>query len=279
MTGGDQKNRCKSYNYTLKFAKNFKSLSENLKNLYEKAERFLTPRCEKELSRGAVLIEFAICIPILIILLFYIHDLVKIKRYYSQTEFVAQQAVNMIQNISQNRTNKEITIKDLKYVCSLAWLTLYPAQTMYVNSQGGRIHDLSHEPWLHVFYVKGLPDGKASIIWGCLIFGNKNAPNWGYWYHDNSCIYTNLQWKTNAAPESIYPSLKIQDGEVKIIIDTHLYCNSSIYNKNANITSKRQAFGCHLVFPKHSSSHSEMFFNSVVVFTPKPGLFSETAPS
>ncbi len=46
-------------------------------------------------NRGAILIEFAICMPILIILLFYISDLVKIKRYYSQTEFVGQQMANI----------------------------------------------------------------------------------------------------------------------------------------------------------------------------------------
>ena len=33
--------------------------------------------------RGSILIEFAVCMPVLIILLFYIHDLVKIKRYYN----------------------------------------------------------------------------------------------------------------------------------------------------------------------------------------------------
>jgi len=58
--------------------------------------------------RGSILIEFAVCMPIFIILLFYIHDLVKIKRYYSQTEFVAQQMANILQNISQKRADKKI---------------------------------------------------------------------------------------------------------------------------------------------------------------------------
>ena len=71
----------------------------------------------RAVERGSILIEFAICMPILIILLFYINDLVRIKRYYSQTEFVALQMANILQNIAKTR---KITRNDIKYAASLA---------------------------------------------------------------------------------------------------------------------------------------------------------------
>ena len=57
--------------------------------------------------RGAILVEFAVCMPILIISLFYINDLMKIKRFYSQTEFVAQQAANILQNLAKKKLQTE----------------------------------------------------------------------------------------------------------------------------------------------------------------------------
>ena len=96
--------------------------------------------------------------PILIILLFYINDLVRIKRYYSQTEFVAQQFANIIQNISQKRgssdpTKLKISIPDIKYAASLAFLSMYPGKTMYITGTSGARHELSHAPRLNIFYV------------------------------------------------------------------------------------------------------------------------------
>lgn len=179
---------------------------------------FLTPRREDELSRGSVLIEFAICMPVLIILLFYIHDLVKMKRYYSQTEFVAQQFANIIQNISQKRSDKKIKLLDLKHALATAWLTMYPGKTMYATS--GSRHEFIHFPYVMVYYVKGVSGGKASCIWEYSIYSYTNAtPTW----NDNGkgtsdLSYSHIRWGTNVTPSTIYPSLKISEGEEKIII-------------------------------------------------------------
>jgi hypothetical protein len=114
-------------------------------------------------TNGSILIEFAVCMPVLIILLYYVNDLTKIKRYYEQTEFVAQQMVNILQNISQN---KEITEKKVSDAFFLAHLSMYPGKTMFYNGTGRRAHDLSFAPYLNIHYVKGLAGGKASYMWG-----------------------------------------------------------------------------------------------------------------
>ena len=108
MTGGgsNPKNPLKSKGY-------FYRILEIANFVSQKLEIF------RSANRGSILIEFAVCMPVLIILLFYINDLSKLKRYYDQTEFVARQMVNILQNISQGRDNKTITQKDLRYAFCL----------------------------------------------------------------------------------------------------------------------------------------------------------------
>ncbi len=75
--------------------------------------------------------------PVLIILLFYINDLVKIKRMYSQTEFVGQQMSNILQNISKNQP---VTLTNIKHACALAWLSAYHRTTEPI-------------PYTNIYYV------------------------------------------------------------------------------------------------------------------------------
>ena len=156
MTGGgkDLKNQTKSTNYLYKISSFVKFYINKI--LAEKTSIPSDRRIKKILDatsrcRGAILIEFAVCMPVLIILLFYINDLIRIKRYYLQTEFMAHQFVNIIQNISQKRENKAITLNDMKYASALAWLSLYPGTTMHhTDPRTDRSHELSHYPWFFI---------------------------------------------------------------------------------------------------------------------------------
>lgn len=234
--------------------------------------------------------------PILIILLFYINDLVKIKRYYSQTEFVAQQFANIIQNISQKRgasdpTKLKISIPDIKYAASLAFLSIYPGKTMYTIGTSGASHELSHAPRLNIFYVKGLAGGKAYCKWLLRFLG------------DNASTPITLSSKSNTAgedarsvkvpadattPSDIYPTLKIGDNDEKIIVEVNLFNASHVMNANNYVETDKQAtlankaFNCRLVTPKplskNANSTQGWYFDSVVIFTPKPGLFDPNNP-
>ena len=133
-------NPSKSTNYRTKTSKNL------FKNLFSKIDF-------KHQSKGAILIEFAFCIPVLILLIYYMHDLFKIQRYYSQTEFVAYQMAQMLQTVSQNRSDKKITLSDLKRVTAAAYLSIYPGTTMFWQGKG---HVFGHFPHPIIYYVKGL---------------------------------------------------------------------------------------------------------------------------
>ena len=241
-------------------------------------------------SKGSILIEFAVCMPILIILLFYIHDLIKIKRYYSQTEFVAQQMANIIQNISQKRSDKKITLTDLGYAASLAFLSIYPGKTMYSDrKRGNASHELSHFPKFHIHYVKGLSGGKASGIWALRfrIQEGTTPTEWAYTVMKSTDSDSKVKWGTNLAQSTIYPTLKMDEGKYKIILECVLYNGESSMSNNEYLatdsqsTRAKKSFKCRLITPKpnYKSDGHGYYFDSVVIFTPKPGLFDETAPS
>ncbi len=239
-------------------------------------------------SKGSILIEFAVCMPVLIILLYYINDLSKLKRYYDQTEFVAQQFINIIQNISQNRTDKKINQNDVKYAATLAHLTIYPGKTMFSDGKRGKFsHELSHMPYFFINYVRGLSEGKASVLWSyyCFCYGAVNPTGWQI--GDNKGGYSNysvVKRKTNVDPAEIYPTLKVNEGEDKIIIECPLFCREHTMSLGAYAASDNQdtrakkAFNCRLATPKASYKENlfGFYFPSVIIFTPKKGLFDET---
>ena len=303
-----------------------------------------TSRC-----RGSILIEFAVCMPILIILLFYIHDLIKIKRYYSQTEFIGQQMANILQNISKNQP---VTLTNIKHASALAWLTIPPnsenlkayTNIYYVSTEyltwgplghpsleavvevcpcesnriyyvftgathsgstatsTGKAIDLDNKSTAEICpdsiydcstfhfiraYCSGSENcnlsqietsyqqtdpGKAACAWGVGFQRNSN----GTWTQDGGVISTKktsstVRWGCgqNVEPSAIYPTLRMNNESGKIIIETQFRLTSG---------SAKTAFGLRMVNPKPSTSSNNTFFSSVVIFQPKSGLFSVTAP-
>ena len=151
MGGGNSP--LKSNNYQAKTSKLF------FKNLFSKIDF-------KHQSKGAVLIEFAFCMPILIITIYYINDLATLQRWHSQTQFVAYQMAQMIQSISQNRASKAITANDLRNIVAAAYLSIYPGTTMFSTSEVPWKSFFGHNAMGFIWYVKGNDNGTASVIWG-----------------------------------------------------------------------------------------------------------------
>lgn len=243
--------------------------------------RFRSANC------GSILIEFAFCMPVLIILLFYINDLVKLKRWYSQTEFVAQQMANIIQNISQKRSNKKITVNDIKYAASAAYLSAFPGTSRFV-SKGIKTSELGYNPLGNIFCVQGITDSTAKVLWAKrfhMADGVYAPINVGV---DNGIRRTNVKNLSNVSPSEIYPTLRIGKDQIKIIIECAVhYSQASGYRfadgrLTANV-SPSHAFGLklHRLSPpatRDGKNNDAIYFHSVVIFTPRLGLFDETAP-
>ncbi len=229
-------------------------------------------------NRGAILIEFAVCMPVLIILLYYINDLSKLKRYYDQTEFVGQQMVNMIQNISQKRENKKLNKNDFKDITELAWLTMFPGNTRYSSKSL-----LGYSPSIALYYVKGLDNGNASCVWRVWSsYENSSNHNSNLHWDVGTGGYSHLtvQCRTNSSPSSIHPMLKINPGETKVILEVTFIANPNWKNALEE-SSDNQKLKFYLLNPRVAAGNGNSFhtlLTSVVIFTPKSGLFDETAP-
>jgi len=252
----------------------YQTVYRKIKKIVLRTKRKPLDRCTQNTAsklslascRGAILIEFAICMPILIILLFYIHDLMRIKRLYSQTEFVAQQMANMIQNISQKRGDKKITKEDLHYISALANLSIYPGTTMFGKNQSS-----VHFPQTFVHCIKGLSGGKATKLWyvqTCFYRYTSPSSLWGNANKGDDNFWTTVRGQ-NVVASKIHPSLKINEGEVKIIVESFFHVHSG---------DEKKAFGLHLVTPKQYSL-ARAYFPSVAIFSPKPNLFTEDVPT
>lgn len=218
---------------------------------------------------GSILIEFAVCMPVLLILLYYVHDLSKLKRYYDQTEFVAQQMVNIIQNIAKKKENGEaVTIKNIGHAAKMAYLSIYPGNTMYA-----KYRNVCHMPRVYVHYVEKDGDNNASCRWGLWMHTKTSAiGRWNNGTFTSGDSQSTVTMGKNVNPSSIYPTLKI-DEKPKVIVEAQLAWRPDYVNadgKTAN--SAREAFGCFAATPKLYTSTT--YFPSVVTFTPCGG-FSE----
>ena len=287
MTGGGKrhKNCLKSIYYLSNIFKNLKYFTKELAQILKSCN-------EEELSRGVVLIEFAVCMPVLIILLFYVNDLMQLKRLHSQTEFVAQQFANIIQNISQKRegAKRKITCNDIRYAASLAYLSMFPGTSRFVSQKN--VSELGYCPHGYVVCVKGNSDSTASVLWNRRFHFTHNALNPSSVILDQSSFHrSNIKILTNAVPSEIYPTLKINPGEIKIIIECNVhYSQSSNYSftdgRKTSKVSPSEAFGLRLykLSPPVTRGREEgwpndgIYFHAAVIFTPKPGLFDETPP-
>ena len=224
-------------------------------------------------ARGAILIEFAVCMPILILLLLGLHDIFRMARYQDNTNFVAHEIVQMIQNISQSRSNKKITKEDLEYIANFANYSIYPGKTAYAID--ARQHVYGHFPHTQVYYVRGNADGTASCVWRAEMStsdpGIKTVVGNGK--HDQSIV----NYAADVTPSLIYPKLTISEGEVKIIVEKFIFFNAGKDRfMDGKKHSVREAFGLYLLTPP---VHGNLgYFNSVVIFTPKRGLFDESGP-
>ena len=131
--------------------------------------------------------------------------------------------------------------------------------------------------------MKGLEGGKASVIWTAYQnpmqtnYANPNAINQGITKSDYP--YCKVRYKQNVNPSEICSQLKINQEEVKIIIETLIRHDDSYTDYNGKKFSHKEALGFYLISPKYLAQSSYYtFFHSVAIFTPQPGLFSENAP-
>jgi hypothetical protein len=119
-------------------------------------------------------------------------------------------------------------------------------------------------------YVKGVGENRAIMKWWALNYWGAAPPSRssiceksGHHYDYVTILNGNIGVEYDAS--YIYKDLKIKNGEVKMILDVMLYTDGKL--KSAGF------FGFYVFTPKKDRTSG--YFHSVVIFTPKPGLFDE----
>lgn len=238
----------------------------------------------KNSEKGAILIEFVLAIPVIFSLIYYIQDLSHLRQMQEKMQFVATEISSMLQNVSQERMDKTVTLTDLKNVIGCAYLSFFPGDTQYSTAKNTL--PLGYGPSGHIYCVRGESDDKASVLW-CKRWNSAVVD-----YVPNSLIIEDerdarslINLGENVSPSDIYEDLEIYEGEIKIIVEAATCCSESYKLSDGGtvveLGGRSKAYGFYVYPFKGAFSDKageSISLNSVVIFTPKPGLFSETPP-
>lgn len=228
-------------------------------------------------TKGAVVLELALSIPVFLALLYYMHDVPKLQSIQNRVRFGTMCGVNMFQNVTQNRADEKVSRADFLRITCMAEMPFIGGGVQHYSSTVSGKSPIQIQSQFTLFYVKGVSSTKARIYWGVT---------------NNGCGYPGLrtsaglitsgtpswQWVTvikvpigrDVDQSSIHEDLHIKAGEVAMIVDQAFFA--------AGTKSAKKLFGFLVYNPQPPAGCQNTLFHSVVIFAPKPGLFSE-APS
>ncbi|MBR1734029.1 MAG: pilus assembly protein [Alphaproteobacteria bacterium] len=263
----------------MKFCQNFKkSTKEHIKHFHEiwhentkqplkqfnKSKYLLKKR-----NIGGILIEFTICLPILILVLFFVNDHYRFYELRDKVKASAYMAASMCQNVCNNRDSKQLTITDLKRITYASCLNFFHNQTMF-------------SPWPFGMYY--------SIIW---IYVKRNSSN-NYRYQtyitntysgstptDLNHTTTSLTTKTETEIKSIHADLVCEnDGDERVMVwvyydfnTLNMYFDKSTYVEKSNLGLFILPLKVYISEPSSFPPVVNAYFKYQVIFTPKPGRF------
>ena len=206
--------------------------------------------------KGGILIEFAFSIPILISLLFFINDHYRFHELKDKVKSSAYLAASMIQQITNTRTNKQLTIDDLARISYASCLNLFHTDAMFSPYPFG-IHYI-----VRYFYVKRNNDNSylCYIYWTST--GNTNVKRALLDGMNRSCSSSGN--RTKAQVQRYHPDLVCSnDGEERLLIICY-------YGATASTNFSKSKLGLFLLDPNFGQDGN---FSHQLVITLKPGLF------
>jgi hypothetical protein len=224
---------------------------------------------------GAILMEFAIAVPVLAALLYYVHDLPKYEHIRSKTKLCIHCAVNMLQNISQNSKDKRVTMQDIKRISCAAFLPYFGPGTKQYQGGGGTA-SIPYGGVVRLRYLEGRSNGIPMVLWEAVCTANTVSKPSDASYSDaaGSIPYNR---KTD-----MYPGLSVHEGEARIILEIGF---TGTLEEIGNYGSRR-CWGLHALTPgykklemTHIGGSREIWFHRAIIFSPKPNLFDDSTPS
>ncbi len=200
---------------------------------------------------GGILIEFTFAVPVCITLLFFINDHYRFLELRNKVKASAYLAASMVQNITNTRSDKQITKQDLARIAYASGLNFFHTNSMFAPYPLGVYY------MVYFSYVKRISSNEYQIsdsFWSSLV--TTHEAKLGY-----SAVMTKTKDYVQKVPELVCQN----DGEEKLAI----HCTYRIENKNLGFLIRQpKSFPFSTPFVGSSAS-----FVGKVVITPKPGLF------
>ena len=212
-------------------------------------------------NNGGILIEFAFSIPVCITFLFFVHDHYRFYELKSKIKSSTYLVASMIQQIGNMRTNKQLTMRDIKQIAFAGTLNLFHSNSMFYP------YPFGVQPMLYCQYIKRI--SKNEYKWQGFFVNAVNTSTspdtLGGAPHND---YPN---KTSTEIADIHPDMVCyNDGEERLLINVWLHRTDA-----ANISSSKLGFfflqpvwGVNWYRIDNKGS-----FSYAIVITPKLGLF------
>jgi hypothetical protein len=235
--------------------------------------------------RGAILVELAFSIPVLIGILYLMMDAPKYSRIYYKMKFCSYVAVNMVQYISQERENKIVTKEDMSYIFAIAPMPFFGASNRQYGSPTK--HQLGYWSYGKLYYIKGTAHNRGKIMW-CLDSNcHGGTPGSVQPVVMPKCSFSSIAgtFDTEYQSGQITPELTIEKDEVRMLYEISLVSASGVKDSNeetiwSGSIPPSSLFNFYVLTPGKTFTSSTYYpcFTVVTIFTPKKGLFTETPP-
>lgn len=188
-----------------------------------------------KLSKGAILIEFAFSVPVLIIVLFFVLDGPQAYRVSMKMQKMSELTAQMIYNATGNSLEK-LSLDDLKNISTAVGVTL-------TNRKATASAPLTRYPFYlstYIICVTGIGNNKYVMNWNVHV---KNALFNGQVtaYANDAMLYSSIDFKTLDLTQTNLKNFKIQKGEVKLLIETVSWYTGQEGFENSNSTSNNNA--------------------------------------
>lgn len=173
--------------------------------------------------RGSVLVEFAFCCPVLIIVIFFVLDVPLAYRVILKMQKMSELTACMIRN-TPNKYDTKITLNDLKNISKAAGITL-------IGKKSATSFHSRYPFYLstYIFCVRGNSSGDFNTQWAVHIKNNLYTGDVVAVDNDTALTYSKLEGVSTFQDIKELSNYSIKEGEVKLIIETVAW-----YDKNDN---------------------------------------------
>lgn len=182
-------------------------------------------------QKGSVLIEFAFCCPVLIIVLLFVLDVPLAYRVLVKMQKMSELTASMIRSVPA-KDNTLISLEDLKNISKAAGITL----TGRLGSPGNPCKRYPFYLSTYVFCVEGNSKGGFEKKWTVHI---KNNLYNGEIISDSdvSLIYSKFKDVSDFKTIKEFSNYTIHEGEVKLIVETVAWYNKDISANQEGISA------------------------------------------